>query len=113
MERRKFSAEFKQQVVRECLETGNISVVARRHDLRPNLVSKWVRQYRQSGGTAPTKSKGTPTHVTPEEYRQVVAEKAELASENEQLKKVLGEQTLEIAILRDLLKKANPHWRTK
>jgi transposase-like protein len=39
MERRKFSIEFKQQIVRECLETGNISVVARRHDLRPNLVS--------------------------------------------------------------------------
>ncbi|GMA48957.1 hypothetical protein GCM10025857_03140 [Alicyclobacillus contaminans] len=28
-----------------------------------------------------------------------------MASENEQLKKVLGEQTLEIAILRDVLKK--------
>jgi transposase len=112
MVRRKFSAEFKQQVIRECLETGNISIVARRHDLQPNLVSKWVRQYRQNG-EAPVKSKGIPTHVTSAEYRQVVAEKAELASENEQLKKVLGEQALEIAILRDLLKKANPHLRTK
>jgi transposase len=65
MERRKFSAEFKQQVVRECLETGNISVVARRHDLRPNLVRKWVRQYRQNGGASSNKSKGSPTHVTP------------------------------------------------
>lgn len=114
MERRKFSTEFKEQVVRECLETGNISIVARRHDLRPNLVSKWVRQHRQNSGVpTPTRSKGVPTHVTSTEYRQVVAERAELASENEQLKKVLGEQALEIAILRDLLKKANPHLRTK
>jgi transposase len=42
-----------------------------------------------------------------------LAEKKELESANEQLKKTLGEQTLEVSILRDLLKKANPHLRTK
>lgn len=30
MERRNFSAQFKQQVVRECAETGNVSLVARK-----------------------------------------------------------------------------------
>lgn len=113
MERRKFSAQFKQQVISECLETGHVSIVARKHDLQPHLVGKWVRQYKRSGGVPPSKSKGLATHVTPEEYQQVVAEQAVLASENEKLKKVLGEQTLEVAILRDLLKKANPHLRIK
>ncbi|EPZ53101.1 hypothetical protein N007_18235 [Alicyclobacillus acidoterrestris ATCC 49025] len=29
MVRRKFSQKFKEQVVKECLETGNVSIVAR------------------------------------------------------------------------------------
>ncbi|GED18241.1 transposase [Aneurinibacillus migulanus] len=33
----------------------------------------------------------------------------EVAKENDQLKRLLGEQALEIAILRDLVKKKNPH----
>ncbi|WP_374724238.1 hypothetical protein [Calidifontibacillus erzurumensis] len=33
----------------------------------------------------------------------------ELAKENEKLKTLLGEKDLEIAILRDLIKKKNPH----
>ncbi|MFX3634445.1 MAG: hypothetical protein ACE3K5_16900 [Candidatus Pristimantibacillus sp.] len=36
-----------------------------------------------------------------------------LVQENDQLKKLLGEQALEIAILRDLIKKKNPHLLTK
>jgi hypothetical protein len=32
-----------------------------------------------------------------------------LSQENDQLKKLLGEQALEIAILCDLIKKKNPH----
>ncbi|BAF58900.1 hypothetical protein PTH_0719 [Pelotomaculum thermopropionicum SI] len=32
-----------------------------------------------------------------------------MISENEKLKKLLGEKELEIEILRDLLKKTNPH----
>lgn len=33
----------------------------------------------------------------------------ELSKENEKLKTLLGEKDLEIAILRDLIKKKNPH----
>lgn len=32
-----------------------------------------------------------------------------LVKENDQLKRLLGEKDLEIAILRDLIKKKNPH----
>ncbi|WP_418921808.1 transposase, partial [Bacillus subtilis] len=45
MQRRKHSAEFKQQVVQEAIETGNKALVARRHELSPNLVSKWVKAF--------------------------------------------------------------------
>lgn len=113
MVRRKFSAEFKQQIVRECQETGNISMVARKHELNSNMVRRWVNQFKQSNGTLPGKSFGKPTHVTVSELQQVVSERDELASEVDQMKKVLGEQALEIAILRDLVKKANPQLRKK
>jgi hypothetical protein len=40
-------------------------------------------------------------------------ERSELATEVEQLRKALADQALENSILRDLLKKANPHLRIK
>ena len=36
-----------------------------------------------------------------------------LESENEKLKKLLGEKDLEIAILKDLVKKTNPQFKIK
>lgn len=113
MVRRKFSKQFKEQVVRECLETGNVSIVARKHDVNPNVASRWVRQQREGSGVRPSKPHAPATVFTVDEYKQLVTEKNELHNENNQLKKTLGEQTLEVAILRDLLKKANPHLRTK
>ncbi len=112
MVRRKFSQQFKEQVVKECLETGNVSIVARKHDILSNVVNRWVRQY-QNGGLSNGKTCAGATVVTSDEYQQLVAEKKELEKANEQLKKTLGEQTLEVSILRDLLKKSNPHLRTK
>ena len=41
MERRKFSDEFKEQVLKECRETGNTALVARRHNISPNPVHSW------------------------------------------------------------------------
>jgi transposase len=113
MVRRKFSAQFKQQVVKECLETGVIAAVARKHDLGANVVNRWVREYKNNGTVAASKSKAAATHVTADEYKQLLVEKAELETKAEQLAKTLGEQTLEVAILRDLLKKKNPHLLTK
>lgn len=36
-----------------------------------------------------------------------------LEEENERHKKILGERDLEVVILRDLVKKVNPHWPKK
>ncbi len=41
MERRKFTPEFKRQVVEQAIAAGNNTVVARKYDIRPNVVSKW------------------------------------------------------------------------
>jgi transposase len=113
MQRRNFSVQFKQQIVRECSETGNVSLVARKHELNANMVHRWIKQVSQSGGKLSGKSKGVATHVTVDELRELNAERDELASENDKMKKALGEQALEIAILRDLIKKSSPHSRIK
>lgn len=113
MVRRKFSSQFKQQIVKECLETGVITVVARKHELGVNVVSGWVKEYKSNGTVAASKSKAAPTHVTTDEYKQLLSEKTELETKAERLARTLGEQTLEVAILRDLLKKQNPHLLTK
>lgn len=113
MVRRKFSTQFKQQVVQECLETQNMAIVARKHDINYNVVARWVQQFMKNGSVPPTKGKSPVSRMTEQEHQQLAQERTELVSENDQLKKLLGEQALEIAILRDLVKKANPHLRIK
>ena len=95
MKRRKHSKEFKLQVVKEALEVGNKALVARRYELSPNLVQRWVKAYEEG--------------KLGQEMAPSSAEIKRLEEENEQLKKLLGEKDLEIAILRDLIKKKNPH----
>ena len=43
----------------------------------------------------------------------IIEELNEVTQENDKLKKILGEKDLEIAILKDLLKKANPQLKIK
>lgn len=90
------------QIVKEAIETGNASIVARRHDIAPSLVARWTRYHKQYGTFYQLKgAPGTNGTGNPPDYKRI-------AEENEQLKKLLGEKDLEIAILRDLLKKTNP-----
>ncbi len=97
MTRRRYTEEQKLAVVREAVETGNCAVVGRRHGIAENLVSRWVRQFRALGESAFTGSAGGGN----EDVRAYRA----LAFENERLKRLLGEKDLEIAVLKDLVKK--------
>lgn len=45
MKRRKYPKEFKLQVLRE-LEGKDFVQVCREHDLNPNVVGRWKREYR-------------------------------------------------------------------
>ncbi len=93
---KRYAEEFKRQIVKEVEETGNASLVARRHDLVPGTVTCWVRESKKQNGLIPNHN-----------YSNKINAKS-LEEENGQLKKLLGEKDLEIAILRDLLKKTNP-----
>jgi transposase-like protein len=113
MERRKFTPEFKRQVVEQAIAAGNHTVIARKYEIRPNVVSKWVRQYKAGQPMQGSNAKGNATHITQQEHFQLAAENKDLDKQNTHLKQLLGEKDLEIAILRDLVKKANPHLRIK
>ena len=47
MKRTRYSKEFKIQVANESIETGNAALVARRYELSPNMVNRWVKEYKE------------------------------------------------------------------
>ncbi|MCP1358510.1 transposase [Aneurinibacillus migulanus] len=95
MKRKKYSFDLKKQVVKEAKEIGNLAVVARRHELSTTMVSRWKREV-ESG-----KHGEIDLAIVPSFDGET------LLQENDQLKRLLGEQALEIAILHDLIKKKN------
>jgi len=91
----RYSIEFKNQIIKEVEETGNATLVARKHDLVAGTVTRWVREAKKTN-KPPTSNK----YIDEKDNKT-------LSKENDQLKKLLGEKDLEIAILRDLIKKKN------
>lgn len=89
---KRYSEEFKRQIIKEVEEVGNASLVARKQDVVPGTVIRWVRESKMVNIT------NNPLNI---DYSTSFS----LDKENEQLKKLLGEKDLEIAILKDLLKK--------
>lgn len=108
MARQRYTKEFKQQVIKEAQSVGNVAQVAKRYELATNMVYRWIRDEKtKSFQATPNNAKKNITYVpSPGEFRK-------LEDENDHLKKILGEKDLEIAILRDLVKKANPGFQTK
>ena len=53
MTKRDYTQEFKEQILRECQEVGNVSVVARRHNISPNTIHTWRSKARKTGSTKP------------------------------------------------------------
>jgi len=49
MKRNTYSDELKEQVVHECQQMGNVSLVARRHGISKPTVYSWVRKYKENG----------------------------------------------------------------
>jgi len=108
MERKRYDLNFKKMVVAKGREIGNMTAVARQHDLDPKMVLRWAKQLKRKDledldGAALKHATFVPT----------AADYAALEKEHEKLKKLYAEQALEREILRDLVKKTNPHLRIK
>ena len=82
---------LKAQCVQEALDCRNAAAVARRHHLPAERVRAWVRA--ASKAQHPARPEGPAVEV--------------LEAENRHLKELLGDKDLEIAILKDLVKKAD------
>jgi transposase-like protein len=120
--KRKYPAELKLEVVKQCLE-GNkaVSQVASENDVSDNCVYRWLAAYREQGESAfePKSRAGRlikdPTKIPPVLYKELGLDKIRkdpkelknALTENEKLKLIIAEKELEIRMLRDLLKKTN------
>ena len=82
---RSYSKELKAQIVKECMETNNYAVVAKKHDVPATTVYTWFRRDKNKQKTDNRKSQRV-------------------------LEKELADAKLEIAVLKDLLKKTNQLW---
>ena len=82
---RSYSKEFKAQIIKECVETNNHAVVAKKHDVPATTVYTWFRRDKNKQKTDNRKSQRA-------------------------LEQELADANLEIAVLKDLLKKTNQLW---
>lgn len=110
MTRHNYSSELKDKVIKEALETGNCALVARRHEIAEYTVRDWVRAHRKKNIK---KSSDKDSANNSSATNTISLDQLSESQENERLKKIIGEKDLEIAILKDLLKKTNPHLQIK
>ncbi|MCK9222341.1 MAG: transposase [Limnochordia bacterium] len=102
MKSRQYSDEFKEKIIQECQEVGNVSLVARRYEISPNTIHTWLRKYRELG-TVRSLKRGELANV-----KAMSEQLKKVSTENDRLKRLVAEKELEIAILRDLLNTVNP-----
>jgi transposase len=80
-----YSPEFREQIIKECIETNKYNVVAKKHQVPVTTVYTWIK--RDKNKTKTQKAKG---------------QKA--------LGKELADAKLEIKVLKELLKKTHQLW---
>lgn len=100
MKGKAYSDEFKEQVLKEVEETGNVTLVARNHGIPSTTINTWIKKKKNSNNAISSRGPKS-SNFNSNNYNK------EIEKENDQLKKLLGEKDLEIAILKDLLKKTN------
>lgn len=89
--------EVKRKYVRMALEAGNTSFIARKVGVSPKTLQTWVKQFRdeiekemESEGVSPLTESSPPSDIQ---------------AKYENAMKLLGEKELEIAMLREQIKK--------
>ncbi|MDK2901816.1 MAG: transposase [Thermosediminibacterales bacterium] len=97
MKNRQYSDEFKEQLIKECQETGNVASVARRHEISPNTIHTWISKYRKR-----RTAKSLPK-TKDNRYKAIERQLKEVSTENDRLKRLLADKELELAILKELM----------
>jgi transposase-like protein len=102
MTKRDYTQEFKEQILRECQEVGNVAVVARRHNISPNTIHTWKRKAKKTGSTTPL-----PTDDL-KRIRELEARLEKIGTENDRLKRIVAEKELQITIMEEMRDLKNP-----
>lgn len=97
-QRRSFSVEQKLQIIQEADQIG-VTQALRKHNLSHSVFLRWKNQF-NTGGTELLKPR----------YRKIDPEVKALMEENARLKKIIGNQALELEFKTELLKKSDAHW---
>ncbi|MGZ9587385.1 transposase [Paenibacillus marinisediminis] len=97
---KRLKEEERIQIVKQVLAGVKVGVLSRMHDIHPETIRGWVRDYRDS-----ISPEDIPTE---DEQLQELRRLQDVEQRYEKAMKVLGEKELENEILRELLKKKNP-----
>jgi putative transposase len=97
--RRQFSVEQKLQIIQEADQEG-ITQTLRKHNLSHSIFLRWKNQF-NSGGVGSLKP----------QYNKMDPELKALKEENARLKKIIGNQALELEFKTELLKKSEAYER--
>jgi transposase-like protein len=98
-QRRSFSVEQKLQIIQEAEQNG-ITQTLRKHNLAHSLFLRWRSQFNQGGAK-----------LLQPQYHKVDPELRALQEENARLKKIIGNQALELEFKTELLKKNEAYER--
>lgn len=93
--RRQFSSEQKLAILNEADHSG-ITQTLRKHNLSHSVFLRWKHQFNSGGAGS----------LTPQ-YHKTDPELKALQDENARLKKIIGNQALELEFKTELLKKTN------
>jgi transposase-like protein len=85
---KQYTPEFKEQIIKEVSEVGNLSLVCRKHNLRTSTVHTWLHKIKNKDKISESKV-------------------------NKELLKKLKDQEHEILVLKALLKKTYPLWNNE
>ena len=102
MKRRNYSHEFKEQILKECREVGNVALVARRHNISANTIHTWRRKAKLKGSAVPL-----PTDEA-KRIRELEARLSRISTENDRLKRIAAEKELQITIMGEVNDSQNP-----
>lgn len=100
--RRDYTKEFKEQVLAECQQIGNVALVARRHGISSSTVHTWRAAVKERGSIEPL------PRAEAERLEEMARRINDMSIENDMLKKLVAEKELELAVLRDLRDISNP-----
>ncbi len=100
-QRRTFSVDQKLQIISEADQSG-VAQTLRKHNLSPSVFLRWKKLF-NSGGSSSLKP----------QHHKIDPEVRALQDENAMLKKIIGNQALELEFKTELLKKSDVHWQKR